>query len=108
MRFQGGCEEHNATTLAFSEVVSTYSLGQRTALADSNPVTLRDTEGRGDVSGEVLVTLLVPLVLGNEVEIFTANDQSTVHLGRDDAASQDTTADGDLAGEGALLVCWSC
>lgn len=38
---------------------STYSLGQGTALADGNPVTLRDTESGGDVGGKVLVTLLV-------------------------------------------------
>lgn len=46
---------------------STYSLGQRTALANGDPVTLGDTESGGDVGSEVLVTLLVTLVLGDEV-----------------------------------------
>jgi hypothetical protein len=84
---------------------STYSLAQRTALADGDPVTLLNTESRGDVSGQVLVALLVTVVLGDVVEVFTADDDGTVHLGRDDTAGKDTTTDGDLADEGALLVC---
>jgi hypothetical protein len=40
------------------------------------------------------------------VEVFTADDDGTVHLGRDDTAGQDTTTDGDHTGEGALLVCF--
>lgn len=84
---------------------STYSLAQRTALADGDPVTLLNTESRGDVSGQVLVALLVTVVLGDVVEVFTADDDGTVHLGRDDTAGKDTTTDGDLADEGTLLVC---
>lgn len=55
--------------------------------------------------GEVLVALLVTGVLGDEVEVLAANDQSTVHLGGDDGAGEDTATDGDEASEGALLVC---
>ena len=84
---------------------STYGLAQRTALADCDPVTLLDTESRGDVSCQVLVALLVTVVLGDVVEVFTADDDGTVHLGRDNTAGKDTAADGDLTGEGALLVC---
>jgi hypothetical protein len=57
------------------------------------------------VSSEVLVALLVTVVLGDVVEVFTADDDGTVHLGGDDTAGEDTTTNGDETGEGALLVC---
>lgn len=85
--------------------MSTYSLAQRAALADGDPVTFLNTESRGNVSGDVLVPLLVTVVLGDVVEVFTADDDGTVHLGRDNTASEDTATDRDLTGEGALLVC---
>lgn len=83
----------------------TYSLADRTALTDGNPVTLLNTECRGNVSGDVLVALLVTVVLGDVVEVFTADDNGTVHLVGYNTASQDTATDRDLTGEGALLVC---
>ncbi len=43
-------------------------------------------------------------VLRDEVEVFSADDDGPVHLGGHDGARQDTAADGDEAGEGALLV----
>ena len=51
------------------------------------------------------MALLVPVVLGDVVKVFTANDDGAVHLGGHDGAGQDTAADRDHAGEGALLVC---
>lgn len=83
----------------------TYSLGEGTALANSDPVTLLNTESGGDVSSEVLVALLVTVVLGDVVEVLAANDDGTVHLGGDDTAGQDTATDRDETSEGALLVC---
>lgn len=44
-------------------------------------------------------------VLGDVVEIVPSDDEGTGHLRRDDTASQDTSTDGNVAGEGALLVC---
>lgn len=82
----------------------TYSLAERPALANSNLVTLLNTESRGDVCGQVLVALLVTGVLGDEVEVFAADNECAVHLGRNDGAGEDPATDGDLAGEGALLV----
>jgi hypothetical protein len=54
--------------------VEADGLGEGPALADDDLVTGLDTECRGDVGGEVLVALLVPRVLGYEVEVFTADD----------------------------------
>lgn len=86
-------------------VITTYSLGERTALADGDPITLLNTESGGNVSGQVLVALLVTVVLGDVVEVFTADDDGAVHLGGHNTAGQDTATDGDKTGEGALLVC---
>ena len=87
---------------------ATYSLAQRPALADRHLVTLLHTECRADVRRQVLVPPLVTRVLGHEVQVLPADDERAVHLGGDDGASQDTTADGDQAGEGALLVWALC
>lgn len=57
------------------------------------------------MGSQVLVALLVTVVLGDVVEVFTADDDGTVHLRGHNAASQDTATDGNLADEGALLVC---
>ena len=51
------------------------------------------------------MALLVTSVLGDEVEVLAADDDGSVHLGRDDGAGKDTATDRNLAGEGALLVC---
>lgn len=56
------------------------------------------------MSREVLVASLVTVVLGNVVKVFTADDESTVHLGGNDLSSKDTAANAHSAGEGALVV----
>jgi hypothetical protein len=84
--------------------VEADSLAERSALANGNLVTLLDTESGGNVGGNVLVSLLVTRVLGNEVEVLSADDDGSVHLGGNDGTSQDTATDGDETGEGALLV----
>lgn len=38
------------------------------------------------------------------MEVVSANDDGAVHLGGLDGSRQNTAADGDVAGEGALLV----
>lgn len=60
-----------------TEDVEADGLGEGPALANDDLVTGLDTEGGGDVCGEVLVALLITRVLGNEVEVFTTDDQST-------------------------------
>ena len=82
-----------------------YGLAQWPALADCDLITFLHTECWRDVYGSVLVSLLVTRVLGDEVEVLAANDESTVHLRADDSAGHDTSTDRDQASEGALLVC---
>ena len=38
------------------------------------------------------------------MEVVAADDDGAGHLGGDDTAGEDASADGDIAGEGALLV----
>jgi hypothetical protein len=56
------------------------------------------------VRGKVLVSLLISSVLGDEVEVFSADNESAVHFGGDNGARQDTATNGNEAGERALLV----
>jgi hypothetical protein len=83
----------------------TYGLAQRPALSNGDLITLLNTESWRDVRSEVLVSLLVTGVLWDEVKVFSADDEGSVHLRGNDGASQDTATDGDETGERALLVC---
>jgi hypothetical protein len=74
-------------------------------LSDSDDITFFNTESRRNVCGKVGVSLLVSGVLGNEVEVFSADNQGSVHLGGNDGAGEDTASNRNHAGEGALLVC---
>ena len=88
-----------------TENVETDGLGEGPALANDDLVTGLSTESGRNVCGEVLVALLVTGVLGDEVKVLAADDESAVHLGGDDGAGEDTATDGDETSEGALLVC---
>lgn len=54
--------------------------------------------------GQVAVSLLVSGILGNEVKVFSSNDQCSMHFGGDDSAGKDTTTDRDHSCERAFLV----
>lgn len=84
--------------------VEADSLGERSALANGNLVTLLNTESRRNVGSKVLVALLVTVVLGDVVEVVTSDNDGTVHLGRDNSTGQNLTTDRDNTGERALVV----
>ena len=54
-----------------AEDVESDGLGEGSALADGNLVTGLDAEGGRDVGSEVLVSLLITGILGDEMEVFT-------------------------------------
>ena len=54
--------------------------------------------------GNVRVSLFVSLVLFDKVQVIHAEDDGAVHFRRLDDAGQDSTSDGDVTGERALLV----
>ena len=82
----------------------TYSLAQRSALPNCDCIALLNTERWTDVCGQIGVSLLVSCVFRNEVEIFSADDQGSVHFRRDDCSGQDTAANRDQTSEWAFLV----
>ena len=57
------------------------------------------------MGSNVLVSLFVTVVLSNVVEVISADNDGSSHLlGRHDDTTEDTTANGNISGEGALLV----
>lgn len=53
---------------------------------------------------QILVSFLISRVLGNEMEVFATDDQSSVHFRGYDGAGKDTPTDRDQASKGAFLV----
>ena len=51
------------------------------------------------------MSLLVSGVFGDEVEVFAADDECSVHFGGDDGACKDTATDRNFTSERAFLVC---
>lgn len=51
------------------------------------------------------MSLLISGVLGNEMEVFSADDEGAVHFSGDNGASQDTATDRNETGERAFLIC---
>lgn len=75
------------------------------AFTNGNNVSgLNTNEGRAAVSGYILVALLVAIVLAHIVQVVTTDDNSAFHLGADNSTSEDTSTDGDVSSERALLV----
>ena len=79
-------------------------LGQRTALSNGDNITLLHREGRTAVSMDILMPLLETTVLNNVVEVIPTDNNGALHLGRDDKSLKNLTTDGNISGEGALLV----
>lgn len=84
--------------------VITYCLAQRPTLPHRNLITVLNTESGRHMRSQVLVSFLVSRILGNEMEVFTPDDERSVHFRRHNGAGQDTPADGDLTSEWTFLV----
>lgn len=85
--------------------VEADSLGKGTALANGDQITLThvDEAGRA-VHSHVGVSLLKSSVFGDVLQVVSAHNDGSLHLGGDDHGLQDTATDGHVASEGALLV----
>lgn len=69
----------------FAENIEANSLGEGTALADSDDITDGDTESRRAVNGDLVVTFLESSVLGQVVQVIASDDQGPGHFAsRDD------------------------
>jgi len=58
----------------FAENIEANSLGEGTALADSDDITDGDTESRRAVNGDLVVTFLESSVLGQVVQVIASDD----------------------------------
>jgi hypothetical protein len=69
----------------FAENVEADSLGEGTALADSDDITDGDTESRRAVDGDLVVAFLESSVLGEVVQVIASNNEGPGHFAsRDD------------------------
>ena len=84
--------------------VETNGFGKRTALSNGDNITFLDIKGWGAVNGNVLVTLFETTLLGDVVQIIPSNNDCSLHLGGDNHTVEDTSSNGNIASEGALLV----
>lgn len=49
------------------------------------------------------MSLLITRIFGDEVEVFAADDQRSVHFGGDDGSGKNTSTDGDSVRERELV-----
>ena len=92
-------------TLRFvSNNVESNSLGKRTALTNGDNISFLYWESRTAVSSDVLVSLFETTVLSDVVKVVSSHDDSSLHLSGNDLSSEDSSSDGDVSNEGALLV----
>jgi len=88
-----------------SDDVESDGLGERSALADGHDITDSGTgEGGRQMSGHVVMSLLESVVLLDVVKVISAEHDGSRHLVGEDNTLEDSTSDGHVGGEGALLV----
>jgi len=56
------------------------------------------------MGGEGLVTFLKSVVLLDEMEVITSDDNGSLHLVGNNNTLEDFASDGDITGEGAFVV----
>jgi len=84
--------------------VEVDGFGEGSAFSDEDDISFFDCESRGDVSGDVSVSLLVSVVFRDVVEVITTDNNSALHLGGNDDSLQDLASNGNVRSEGTLLV----
>ena len=84
--------------------VEVDGFGEGSAFSDEDDVTFFDCESRGNVSGDVSVSLLVSVVFRNVVKVITSDNNSALHLGGNDDSLQDFSSNRDFRSEGTFFV----
>lgn len=94
-----------STLLLNLQHIESDSLAQRSALTDSDNVSLLNSnKTRGAVGSQVGVSLFITVVLFDKVQVLSSNDNSSFHLGRLNDTRENATTDADVSGERALFV----
>ena len=84
--------------------VETDGLAERSAFTDNNDVTFLDSESWWAVDWDVSVSFFVSIVFGNVMKVISSDDDGSLHFGWDADTLEDSSSDGDVAGEGAFLI----
>jgi len=84
--------------------IESNGLGKRAALTNSDNISFLDGEGGTAVGSDVLVSLFETTVLSDVVKVVSSHNDCSLHLGGDDLSLEDSSSDGNISGEGALLV----
>lgn len=87
-----------------SNNVESNSLGKRTALTNGDNISFLYGESRTAVSSDVLVSLFETTVLSDVVKVISSYNEGSLHLCGNDLSLEDSSSDGDVSDEGALLV----
>ncbi len=80
------------------------SLGQRSALSNSDNISFLNSEAWRTVSNDVGMSLLVSIVLLNVVEIVSSDNNSVSHFVRDNHGSKDLSSNAYISSEWAFFV----
>ena len=92
-------------SLGHLQCVELHCLGEGSAFADNSDISwLNVSKAWRQVARHVLVTLLETVVLLHVMQVVPPDDNGPVHLELDDNSREDSTTDGHIASEGALLV----
>ena len=84
--------------------VESDGFGERAALSACNDVAFLHGKRGGAMNGDVLVPLLITTILRNVVQIVPSDNDRALHFGGDNHTSQDSSSNGNITCERALLV----
>ena len=84
--------------------VESNSLGEWSALSASHDISFLNIEAWRAVNGSVVVSLLETVVLLDVVQVVATNNDGSGHLVGNNHGSEDSTTDGNVTSERALLV----
>ncbi len=84
--------------------VEVHCLCQWTALTNQHDVTFFYWKSRGNVSWDISMSLFVSVVFGDVMQVISPDDNSALHLGRDDDSLKNFASNGDSRGEGTFFI----
>lgn len=88
-----------------SNNVELHSLSERAALSYGHHITFTNVgEARRAVNSHLVMSLLKTAVLGDILEVVTADNKGALHLVRHDKSLKNATTNGHISSEGALLI----
>ncbi len=88
-----------------SDDIEPDGLGKRSALSNGNNIAdLGSGEGWGEMSWEVVMSLLESVVLLDVVKVISSESDGSVHFVGEDDTLEDSASDGHVRGEWALVI----